>query len=276
MRPIERTRAFFAQHGRDIDKARFAYHFADLPLDDLLATLARYQNNDGGFGNGLEPDIAAPDSNPFATELALSICLAADVPRDHPLLARTVGYLEASQSADGDWQFSPAIYQHALAPWFQGWQFPALNPACTIGGLLHELGLGSNELHAKVEALFQQQAKPADLAGDDFYAARPYAYYLLPRGEHPQRELYLAGLLWWVVRGCLANSFADAGHALAYVRSPHTYTGRLLPSALLNEQLDRMLGEQQEDGGWPSPYAEHWRGPITVENLLTLRAFGRL
>ena len=31
-------------------------------------------------GHGLEPDVAAPDSNPFTTEAALRICLAAEVP----------------------------------------------------------------------------------------------------------------------------------------------------------------------------------------------------
>src|SRR5687768_10582142 len=91
---IERARGFFAGWGRELDRASFAFHFAGGSRDALLAALGRYQNEDGGFGHGLEPDIAAPDSQPFATELALLTCLQADVPRDHPLLSRAVAYLE--------------------------------------------------------------------------------------------------------------------------------------------------------------------------------------
>lgn len=276
MEPIERARAFIATAGRDIDKARFAVHFDGQPVALLLEALAAYQNPDGGFGHGLEPDIGAPDSNPFATELALEYCLLADAPRDSPLLARAVAYLEETQGEDGGWRFAPAVLEHPLAPWFQAWEWPNLNPACTLAGLLRELGLGSARLHAGVEGLFAARQSVADLAGAEFYAARPYAYYFLPEWEHPRRELYRGGLLWWLIRGHLGGTIEDGGHFFAYVRSPQTYTGRHLPAEIIAAQLERLLAEQAADGGWPSPYAAHWRAPFTVGNLITLRAFGRI
>jgi hypothetical protein len=241
----------------------------------VLDTLGRYQNDDGGFGHRLEPDIAAPESNPFATELALQICLQADAPRDHPLLRRAVEHLERSQDADGGWRFDEAVLRHDLAPWFQGWEWPSLNPSCTIAGLLRELGLGSPALHARVEAMFERLAKVEDLAGDEFYAVRPYAYYFLPEWEHPHRTLYLSGVVWWLIRQHVTGTI-DGNHFFAYVRAPHTSTARLLPAALLDARLDGMAAEQEADGGWPSPYGEHWRGWITVQNLLALQAFGRV
>lgn len=271
----DRARGFFAGWDRELDRARFAYHFDGGSLETLLAALGRYQNDDGGFGHGLEPDIAAPDSNPFATELALAACLQADVPRDHPLLARAVAHLEATQTDDGDWRFAPGVYARDLAPWFAGWEWPNLNPGCTIGALLGELGLGSARLHDRVAALFARLARPADLLSDEYYAVRPYAYYFLPATDHPQAELYRAGVLWWLIRQHDGGSLADAGHFFDYVRTPQTYTGRHLPADIVAAQLDRLVTEQAEDGGWPSPYAAHWRGWLTVQNLLTLRAFGR-
>jgi hypothetical protein len=276
MEPIDRARTFVAASGREIDRARFAVHFDGQPVERLLAALAAYQNPDGGFGRGLEPDIGAPDSNPFATELALEYCLLARAPRDSAVLTRAAAYLEATQDADGGWRFAPAVYQHQLAPWFAGWQWPSLNPACTLSGLLRELGLGSQRLHEGVERLFATLQRPADLAGDDFYAARPYAYYFTPDWEHPRRDLYRGGVLWWLIRGHVNGTIADAGHFFAYVRSPHTHTGRHLPADIIAAELERLLDEQQADGGWPSPYAAHWRAPITVSNLVTLQAFGRV
>jgi len=272
---LTRAQQFFEHNGRDIDRARFAYHFGNLSLDELLATLQRYQNRDGGFF-GLEVDIKAPQSNPFATELALSICLQADVPRDHSLLRATVTYLEETQEENGNWRFAPEIYQHQLAPWFQGWQWPNLNPACTLAGLLKELGLGSERLHTRVEQLFMQLARIEDVAGNEFYSVRPYACYFLPEWNHPQRELYISGVLWWLIRQHLANALEDSEHFFAYVRHPQTYTAQYLPAALLQERLNRLETEQAEDGGWPSPYDADWRGWSTMQNLLVLRAFGRI
>jgi hypothetical protein len=266
---------FFAQNGRDIDRARFGYHFGALSLNELLTTLQRYQNADGGFF-GLEVDIKAPQSNPFATELALLICLQANVPRNHQVLREVVRYLEETQEENGNWRFAPEIHQHALAPWFQGWQWPNLNPSCSLAGLLKELGLGSERLHTRVEQLFTQLARLEDVIGNEFYGVRPYASYFLPEWNHPQRELYVSGVLWWLIRQHLANTLDDSEHFFAYARHPQTYTAQHLPASMLQDRLDRLEAEQSEDGGWPTPYNADWRGWSTVQNLLVLRAFERL
>jgi hypothetical protein len=272
---VQKAANFFQTQGRDIDQALFQYHFGDLPQEEMLAVLARYQNPDGGF-SGLEVDIAAPESNPFATELALHICIQADVPGSHALLQKTAEYLETTQSDDGDWHFSDAIYRHELAPWFQGWTWPTLNPGCTTAGLLRELGLGSERLHGRAEQLFQQMANEEDLTGDQFYAVRPYAFYFLPEWDHPQREFYLSGLLWWLIRQHVDGKLPDSGHFFEYVRTPHSFIGRQLPAHVLKARLAALANEQAEDGGWPSPYSDGWRGWITIQNLITLSVFGVL
>lgn len=273
---LARSRQFLAVNGRDIDRARFAYHFDGGPLEELVAVLERYQNPDGGFGHGLEVDIAAPHSNPFATSLALQVCLQAAVGRDTSLLQRTVGYLEDTQTEDGDWRFTPEIFEHDLAPWFQAWEFPALNPACVIAGALIELDLGSDRLHAGVKRLFDRLARVEDLLGDEFYALQPYAFYFMADWKHPQRELYRWGVVWWLVRQHLEGKLADAGHFFEYVRNPRTFAGRAIPRGILDAELDRLASEQAEDGGWPTPYDARWRGPATVNSLLVLRAFDRI
>jgi hypothetical protein len=273
---IARARSFFQANGRDIDQARFAYHFGDLPQEEHLSVLDRYQNPDGGFGNGLEPDISAPASNPFATDLALQICILAEVPAEHPLLRRTVAYLEREQSEQGEWRFSEGVYAHPMAPWFQGWEWPNLNPTCPIAGHLQELGLGSERLHTRVANLFVALANPLELVSDEFYNIGKYTYYFSPQPESAQREFYLSGVLWWLIRQHAAGKLADSGHFFDYVRDPSTYTAQRLPASILSEKLQALAAEQAEDGGWPSPYDPHWRGWITVQNLLVLRAFDRI
>jgi hypothetical protein len=279
MTALEKAQNFLQTHGREIDQARFAHHFGDLPLSELLAALGRYQNPDGGFF-GLEVDIAAPQSNPFAMEIALLICLWADAPRDNPLLQKAVAHLESTQGPDGGWRFVPEIYQHALPSWFQGWPWPNLNPACTLSGLLLELGLGSPALHARVAELFGRLEKAEDLTGaegrdGDFYSVRPYAFYFIPATGNPRQAFYRAELTQWFIRQHEQNKL-DSTHFFEYIRSPRSYAGQSIPPHILQARLDLLVAEQTEDGGWPSPYDPRWRPWITVNNLLVLRAFGKI
>lgn len=268
--------AFLAEQGRDLERARFAYHFGDGSRDAVIAALAAYQNADGGFGNALEVDIKAPDSNPFATELALTISIQDGISGDSELLQRAVAYLEATQHEDGDWRFTPAIYEHELAPWFAAWEWPALNPGLTTAGLLHELGLGSAELHARTERLFQRLGTVNDCISAGFYGVRPYAFAFNHEREHPQRELYISGVLWWLIRQHIEQSDIDGGHFFEYARTPQTWVGRNLPADMTRHWLDATLAEQQDDGGWPTPYDPAWRSWTTMQNLLILRAWDRI
>lgn len=273
---LSKAKLFFENNGRPVDQARFTMHFDGGSQAAFLIALGAYQNPDGGFGHTLEVDIAAPESQPFATELALQYCLDAGIPASHPLIQKTTFYLEAAQDEDGGWRFRHEIYAQPLAPWFQGWTWPNLNPACTTAGILRQYGLGSARLHRRVLALFEQLANLSEVAEGDFYSVRPYALYFMPEWDHPQREFYLSGLLWWQIRQHLSNKIADTGHWFEYIGSPTSWVGRRIPAVILQDRLDHLEAEQQADGGWPTPYNPLWRGPVTVNNLLILRAFGKI
>jgi hypothetical protein len=271
-----RARDFIEKNGRVVDKARFALHFNGGTAKAFLSALSAYQNEDGGFGHALEVDIEAPASQPFATELALEYCLRAGIPADQPLVQRAVAYLEETQEKDGCWQFTPEIYAHPIAPWFRGWTWPNLNPSGTLAGILREYGLGSDRLHRRVAALFKKWTNLRDIADGEFYSIRAYAVYYLPEGRLPNREFILSGLLWWLIRKHLSEELVDNGHWFEYIRSPQSWVGGRLPVEILNERLDRLVAEQQPDGGWPTPYNPAWRSPVTINNLLILHAFNRL
>ncbi len=185
-------------------------------------------------------------------------------------------YLERTQDDAGDWRFAPEVYQAELAPWFRGWEFPNINPGCTTAGLLRDLGAGSERLHARAEALFQTLKRYQSVADGDFYSVRPYAMYFLPEWDHPERELWLSGVLWWLIGQHVSGKIADCGHFIEYVRGPNTYLGRNLPREILAQRLDGLADEQAEDGGWPSPYSPGWRSWVTAQNLVVLKAFGRV
>lgn len=274
MTPIDRALAFLDAHGRPVETAWVRHVCGDGPREAVVDALAAYQNPDGGFGNGLEPDIAAPDSQAFAGRLAMHVLISIGAGPEEPIVARFEEWLETAQAEDGDWPFSPAVREHALAPWFAGWTFPSLNPALCLAGAATRLGIGSDRLHGRVRALADRLAEVDAVAGGGFYEVLPYAEYF-PWVDHPAREAFLAALAAKVETDAPGDGYADAGHFFEHVGPADGPLAQRLPPHLVAAQLDRLLAEQEADGGWPSPYNPVWRSPATAANAITLRRFGR-
>ena len=110
----------------------------------IINELKKYQNEDGGFGNGLEPDVRLPYSNVVSTEQAIEILneIEDSVIKDE-LIKQIVNYLEDSyiESVFG-WELVPqSVNQYPRAIW---WNYPGLenysygNPNPQIIGFLYE------------------------------------------------------------------------------------------------------------------------------------------
>lgn len=61
------------QRARNLERSLFRYEFENGSFTDVLIELSRYQNEDGGFGHGLEPDLRCKESSALATTRALEI-----------------------------------------------------------------------------------------------------------------------------------------------------------------------------------------------------------
>lgn len=292
---VDEALAFLDQTGRPVEQAWAGALFGRCSRDDALRELANYQNDDGGFGHGLEPDISAPDSHPFATRMAMLTLISLDAKPDEPIVRRLAGWLEASQSDDGCWRFASGVYEHPLAPWFAGWSQPSLNPALDLAGCAARLGIGSAQLQERVRTLFGKLATLDEARGGEFYNVLPYAEYV-PWVAVPEQDAYLAALVDYIVTGAEQGPFEGGWQFFDLAGPAGGRLSRRLPASLIQAQLDRVQAEQQADGGWLTPYdsmwrsyAEQqspgvwpnaydavWRSIVTADNLATLHSYGRL
>lgn len=64
-RAFDRTIQFISEIGRPLEQALCAHHFTEPCPEQVISELAKYQNEDGGFGHGLEPDFRLPASSPM-------------------------------------------------------------------------------------------------------------------------------------------------------------------------------------------------------------------
>lgn len=265
----ERAVVFTRLRDAALPTALIRYLWLDGNHTDVVSALAAYQNPDGGFGNRLEPDIHHPASNPFAARIAMQYLLALPSDAGSEMKQALASWLEANQAEDGDWHFSDESRSGFMQPWFAAWQHPNLNPACCVAGLAAAIGIATPGMLTRVARLFEEKASEEEVRSGEFYGLLPYVEYSAGVAL-PNAEKWHDLLATHIVTMLQAGKFEDAEHffTLAMGGSPEI-TSRI-PEEFISRQIDRMLNEQQEDGGWPTPYDDAWRVWVTAGNMLTL------
>ena len=66
----QEIRTWFHRNARPLEMALWNYFHEDGTREAVAEELAFYQNEDGGFGNAVEPDGWNPESSPYATMTA--------------------------------------------------------------------------------------------------------------------------------------------------------------------------------------------------------------
>lgn len=272
---VDRAIAFLETMNRPVELAWVRSIAGSGAISEVTAALAGYQNEDGGFGKGFEVDIKAPLSQPFAVRLAMQTMIDCGIGNTEPIVQQLAEWLETEQGEDGCWRLPAGVFEYSLAPWFAHWEFPSLNPALCLAGLASQLGIGSDRLFGRVESLIATMGKPEEAGRGAFYEVLPYAEYFASV-DHPERESYLSSLATGIEGRVAAGEYEDAGHFFDHVGGPTSAIARRMAPEMISAQLDRLIGEQEADGGWPTPYDPEWRGWFSARAISMLSAYGRL
>jgi hypothetical protein len=153
---FDRSKQFIYQYGRLIDRKRFAYHFEQGDPQGVLDVLACYQNADGGFGHGLELDIACPQSSGICMELALYHLWDLGI-GEGDLVSNAITWILSSCKEDGDLpHLSEAVIRYPHGNWWKEDDGKIL----AIAGLLGKLGIQVPEISTRAAAFFGAKYLP--------------------------------------------------------------------------------------------------------------------
>lgn len=294
----ERATTFMNTTARPLERALYAlFVLGTGSRARVLEELAAFQNEDGGFGHGLEPDVQVAASSVLATTEALQTLRALRASSSEPLVEGALAYLlETYDPAQRTWPMVPEQVEEAPhAPWWQ-----------------HHEDLSGNLANPRAEIagyFFQYAALVADDMRDDLLAEVLGYLRQLPN------EMEMHDLMCYVrlaetealtdevrrdmkpkLQRAVAAVVAREREAWAsYGLKPATVAP--LPGALFAEalaplvaaQLDYEIEAQEADGSWSPNWSwgdaypqewpaarEAWQGIITYRTMRTLRAYGRL
>ena len=295
---FQKARNFIMDQGRPLDQRRFAFHFEDGSADAVLAALTPYQNDDGGFAHGLEPDVRTPFSSAIVTTVGFQILREIRAPASHILVRKGIQYFIATyQASQQVWHIVPPEVDTAPhAPW---WNYEnsaetfgqfLVNPRAEILGYLHEFSDGvPTKLLTTLTATVLEHL---DSLPDEMEMHDTLCLVRLAETETlPNRDKVWAKLAQAAVHGVARNAEQLTGYVLKplwLVPSPESPLAAELKDEV-EMNLDFEIEQQGEDGSW-SPnfswgdqYPEAWRtakrewqSRFTVDTLKTLKDFGRI
>jgi hypothetical protein len=298
---FEKAAAFLRHSARPLEKALFEFHFGDGSRTNVLAELVPYQNDDGGFGHALEPDIRAPVSSVIATVTALAILRDIGATEDTPGLPAALTYLMDSYDlARERWPIVPPEVEEAPhAPW---WEYEAseetfggfwANPRAAVVSYLWQFRklVPSPFVESALEAVVADfMRQPQHMEMHDLMAFVD----LLETPELPEEayQSLLDKLLRALPRSVELDPAQWDGYNLkpiAVVNSPDSALAAAFEPAIIKANLDYEIDRLPADGVWSPNWSwefvdadawavaeREWRGVLTLRKLRALRNYGRI
>ncbi|MYL54475.1 hypothetical protein GLW08_14160 [Pontibacillus yanchengensis] len=296
---FQQARSYIMSNGRPLEQALFTYEFADGSAEEVLQALKQFQNEDGGFGNGLEADFRLPHSSPTATSVAFQHLIRfADHPMAMEMIEKAIRYLEYAfiEQRQG-WLAVPEQvndYPHAFwwtvrengMTWIDAnWG----NPSAELIGYLH---IFEEYVQVLPVPKLVDQAVQHLLEMENFESEHEIYCYLrllamVPSQRTEKVENQLTSAVQSLVKLDRENWQKYTPFPLKFIATPEAnHFG--IPSFKVEDNLDFFV-EKLEENGHSAPTWEwteyidtwevakkEWSGILTLGALISLRTFDRL
>jgi hypothetical protein len=280
---------FMATHARLLDRRRFEVVINAAPPEGALAALSAYRNPDGGYGWGLEPDLRATESQPGAALHAFEV-FEDIAPATTPRAIELCEWLTSVSLSDGGLPFALPIEETAgCAPFWAGADptVPSLQITAVVTAIAHRVAAHDPAIarHPWLSRSTEWCLEAIEALGDEPHALElafaiqlldavhdtdPRAPKLLDRlGSHiPDSGLVHVG-------GGLEDEMM---RPLDFAPAPDRPARSLFSPDAISAELERLVEQQQDDGGWRVDFASYspaaaleWRGHMTVRALSILK-----
>jgi hypothetical protein len=299
-RALNQTQVRLFSTSRAIEREIFALHFGEGSERTIISEVRKYQNTDGGFGNGYEPDFRLYASTPMATSRGLEhLHRYGNSPIAQIAINKAIHYLEDTyDEARGGWYaVTPEVNEYDHMPWWHvdeetgtciidnNWG----NPSIELAGFMsfyrdYLRDFDVDDLVARTVRYIQEKEDYPSfnevfcmvwfyhLVSDDvkesvFDGICRAVKAVLPTDPKAWREEYLARPLDFVVQG--VNAFE-------------------VPEPLIEAQLDQEATMINEEfavlPSWDTSLyidgmeqaLDEWKAILTIETLLHLKERNRL
>lgn len=294
---FNKAREYIEINGRNVDKAFFEYHFMDGSREAVLNALSEYQNEDGGFGKGIEPDFWLPESSPMATTIGFQMFRKLGVSANNPMVQKGIKYFLATLDQEiNSWYSVPKeVNNYPHAPW---WHYNEqrqesvrrkflVNPSVEIIGYLHSYAelVPKDLLKSVTKAVIEWlTASPDKMEMHDMLCC-----LRMQEGLSGNAKEIVSDKLRKCARNIIeTNPEKWDGYAakpIMFVSGPNSLLSDLFRDEI-KSNLNYEIQRQRPEGCWEPNWSwgqseddwqkarDKWKSYLTLEMLLKFKAFG--
>jgi hypothetical protein len=286
---LDAVSEFMAMHARLLDRRRLDVVLHHASPDVALAALGAYRNPDGGYGWGLEADLRATESQPGAALHAFEV-FEDILPATTPRAVELCDWLASVSLPDGGLPFALPVSDSAGCAPFWAQANPtvsSLQITAVVTAIAHRVAANNPAVagHHWLNRATDHCLTAIKAMDDDPHALElTFALQFLDAVHDTYSEA--ADLIARLGKHIPASGLVHVGGGLEeemmrpldFAPAPDRPVRRLFAPEAISAELDRLIDQQQDDGGWPVDFANYspaavleWRGHMTVRAVSILK-----
>ena len=281
---FKKAKDFILTNARMIERRLFHFHFENDNNDGVYHSVYAYRNSDGGFGHGMEPDTASPESQPLFSIMALETLDEVNYLTKEIILNDFMPYFKSVTTEKGGipWMMKPNNDYPCEEHFKTVKEWAALSTTSALLGMLEKYKIEIPWMKKAEEFVWSEFDRIQDKHVFCYLCVPRWLTFLKYTKSQEKAKVRLDNMKKWILNNdVLCNDAIDEGwglygkpHSLNYAPSPISMLNSIFYEEKINSELNELIKKQKEDGRWDTWYGIsegtklEWAG---IQNLYTLR-----
>lgn len=289
---FKKARDFILTNSRMIERRLFDYHFNNGSNEGVFHAVYAYRNSDGGFGHGMEPDTASPESQPLFSIMALETLDEVGYLNSALILSDFMPYFISITTGKGGipWMLKPKSEYPCEDHFKTVKEWAALSTTSSLLGILEKYNIDIPWMKKAEEFVWSEFDRIKNKHSFCYLCVPRWLLFLKHTKSRDKAKKVLNGLQECILQdNILCRDKSDEGwglygkpHSLNYTPFPESIMHNIFLKETVNEDLSALIKKQNKDGRWDTWYGIsegtklEWAGIQTLWVLKTLKNYNRI
>ena len=287
-----KARDFILTNARMIERRLFQFHFENDNPEGVFHAVYAYRNSDGGFGHGMEPDTASPESQPLFSIMALETLDEVGYLTKEIILNDFMPYFESITTEKGGipWMLRPKSNYPCEGHFKTVKEWAALSTTAPLLGILEKYNMDIPWMQKAEQFVWSEFERIKDKHAFCYLCVPRWLTFLENTKSQDKAEQTINNLKNWISNnGIICEDRSDEGwglygkpHSLNYATSSESILYSISNKETIELDIKELINRQKEDGRWDTWYGIsegtklEWAGIQTLWTLKTLKNYNRI
>lgn len=287
-----KARDFILTNARMIERRLFEFHFSSGNMNGVFHAVYAYRNPDGGFGHGMEPDTASPESQPLFSIMALETLDEVGYLTKAIILEDFMPYFESVTTEKGGipWMLRPKSDYPCAGHFKTVKEWAALSTTAPLLGVLEKYEIDIPWMKKAEQFVWDEFERIQDKHAFCSLCVPRWLTFLQYTKSQNKAEKTINDLKNWISNnGIICEDKSDDGwglygkpHSLNYATSSESILYSLFTKETIESDIKELINRQKDDGRWDTWYGIsegtklEWAGIQTLWVLKTLKNYDRI